>query len=140
MALPIARYATHEDFDTLFPVEHRQEFWKLVRKTLTEVFSCKPDLADLYQKKVESDADDQLFVTGASSGVSPQKSVRDLPVSIGERIATYHASPLSIAADLAGFKGPIPDEKLRKFLILQRDYAKALGIELPKEEGQAKAV
>jgi hypothetical protein len=50
--------------------------------------------------------------------------------SAAERIAVHHTSALSIAADLAGWREPIPDEKLRAFLKLQHDYAKKFGIDL----------
>jgi hypothetical protein len=52
---------------------------------------------------------------------SSKESVAKHRPSAGERIAVYHTSALSIAADLAGWREPIPDEKLRAFLKLQHD-------------------
>src|SRR5271166_3063771 len=90
--------ATRDSFDEHFPNDARERFWALVRNTLS-VFDVDPGLADEYRHELE-----------------------DAPV--GERIAAYHASPLSIAADLAGWSESIPDEMLRKFLELQGTYEK----------------
>ena len=50
--------------------------------------------------------------------------------SVGERIAAYHASPRTIAADLAGWLEPIPNEMLGKFLELQRTFEFSVSLDL----------
>jgi len=99
--------ATRDNFDERFPDDERERFWTLVRNTL-KIFDVDPQRADEYREKLRE-------------------------ARTGERIAVYHTSPLSIAADLAGWSKPIPDEKLAKFLELQRTYAKEfdLSLELP---------
>jgi hypothetical protein len=59
----------------------------------------------------------------ALPSVSSKEGAAKPRPSVGERIAVYHTSALSIATDLAGRREPIPDEKLRAFLKLQRSYA-----------------
>jgi hypothetical protein len=56
--------------------------------------------------------------------------------STGPPLESAHTSALSIAADLAGWREPIPDEKLRAFLKPQHNYVKKFGIdlELPPSE------
>jgi hypothetical protein len=105
-------FATRENFDERFSAEARGRFWTLVRDTVKKVFEADPGLADDYQRDM------------------------DCKASAWERIAVYHTSPLSIAADLAGWRQPIPDEKMLVFLNLQRDYAKQfdISLELPTDE------
>jgi 5,6,7,8-tetrahydromethanopterin hydro-lyase len=104
--------ATRDSFNEQFPDEERERFWALVRNTL-KVFDADPQWADEYRHELKD--------AGA-----------------GELIAVYHASPLSIAADLAGWSEPIPDEKLRKFLELQRTYAKDFNLSLDLPPNDAK--
>ena len=85
---------TRDSFDEQLTDNERQQFWALVRETL-RVFDADSRLADEYRQELEQ-------------------------ASVGERIAAYHASPLTIAADLAGWVEPIPNEMLGKFLELQR--------------------
>jgi hypothetical protein len=133
MAEPKTEFATYENFDELFPAQAREEFWMLVRKTLVEVFKTDPQVADHYRQKIEGSRDNWSSTVPM---LSSRKSVATHMPSAGERIAVYHTSALSIAADLAGWREPIPDEKLCAFLKLQRSYAKNFGIdlELPPNE------
>jgi hypothetical protein len=89
---------TRDNFDQRFPDDDRERFWTLVRKTL-QAFKADPKQADEYRRGLEN-------------------------ARPGERIAVYHTSPLSIAADLAGrpLSEPIPAEVLRQYLELQRIY------------------
>ena len=66
--------ATRDSFDEQLTDNERQQFWALVRDTL-RVFDADPRLADEYRHELEH-------------------------ASVGERIAAYHASPLTIAAAL----------------------------------------
>lgn len=104
--------ATRDNFDERFPDDERERFWNLVRNTL-KIFDADPQRADEYRQKLKD-------------------------ARVGERIAVYHTSPLSIAADLAGWMESIPDEKLRRFLELQRAYAKEFNItlDLPPNPGR----
>jgi hypothetical protein len=135
MAEPKTESATYENFDELFPAQAREEFWMLVRKTLVEVFKTDPQVADSYRQKIEGSGDSWSDVIGGEAfealpGVSGKEGAAKPGPSAGERIAVYHTSALSIAADLAGWREPIPDEKLRAFLKLQHSYAKKLGVDL----------
>jgi hypothetical protein len=103
---------TRDNFDERFPDDEQERFWTLVRRTL-KVFGADPQRAEEYRRKLKD-------------------------ARTGERIAVYHTSPLSIAADLAGWSGPIPKDKLRSFLELQRQYADEFGIslDLPSNHGR----
>jgi hypothetical protein len=133
MAEPKTEFATYENFDELFPAQAREEFWILVRKTLMEIFKTDPQVADHYRQKIEGARDNWSSTVPMPS--SKESAAKDRRYA-GERIAVYHTSALSIAADLAGWREPIPDEKLRAFLKLQQSYAKKLGmdLELPSNE------
>ena len=96
--------ATRDSFDEQLTDNERQQFWALVRDTL-RVFDADPRLADEYRHELEH-------------------------ASVGERIAAYHASPLTIAADLAGWVEPIPNEMLGKFLELQRTFEFSISLDL----------
>jgi 5,6,7,8-tetrahydromethanopterin hydro-lyase len=92
---------TRDNFDERLTDDERQRFWALVRNALGKIFDADPQLADEYRNELEN-------------------------ASVGERIAAYHDSPLSVAADLAGWSKPIPNEMVRIFLDLQRIYAKEI--------------
>jgi hypothetical protein len=116
---PRTIFATREDFDKAMPIEDRERFWKLVEMTITQVFDGKPQTADNYRRQIEGGSDDRWPRDG---GRAP---------SLGEWIAVYHASPLSIAADLSGWRKPVPKNMLHQFLRLQREILKEDGIDVP---------
>lgn len=94
--------------EVLFPFEtpgnrrlsvDRPRYWKLVSDTLAQVFHAAPEIesAERYRTQIEEE--------------SPP----------GERLALYHASPLQVAADLAGVVDrAITDEEVRRYLELER--------------------
>jgi hypothetical protein len=78
-------------------------YWKMVKDTLQHVFEIKPepeklDFADQYRALLSSEA------------------------PIGERILAYHADPIYVAADLAGFT--VTEEHLQRYdLIVRSKFA-----------------
>jgi hypothetical protein len=86
--------ATRDNFDERFPDDEQERFWALVRNTL-RLFDAEPARAVKYRDALKG-------------------------ARVGERIAVYHTSPLSIAADLVGWYEPIPPEMLHRYLELQR--------------------
>ena len=118
-----------EDFDQVMPAKDRDRFWALVRVTLDEVFHRDGYEAYKYRDRVQHAA-------GEYDGTSGEYEDGDSG-SGSEMIAVYHASPLSIAADLADWKKPISEDMLHTFLRLQREILAKDGIELrlpPKED------
>jgi hypothetical protein len=81
-------------------------FWRVVQQTIETVFH---------------DAE-------AASIVHSYREEVDRKASGLEQIALYHSSPLSVAADLAGWSDEIPDRALDAYLVIQRDAARDFGL------------
>ena len=81
-------------------------FWRVVEQTLGTVFrEAKADsIVHDYRREVDREA----------PGL--------------EQIALYHSSPLSVAADLAGWTGEISDCDLDTYLTIQRKAAHDFGL------------
>lgn len=82
------------DSSPIYPDADR--YWRLVKKTLEEVFGGKPNSADKLRRDV---------------GTSPPD----------EQWSFYHAEPLDVAADLAGIGG-ITKKDVKKYRDIADDF------------------
>jgi hypothetical protein len=83
-------------------------FWRVVQQTLGTVFqeAEAPSIVRDYRREVDRKA----------SGL--------------EQIALYHSSPLSVAADLAGWSDEIPDRALETYFSIQQEAAREFGFSM----------
>jgi hypothetical protein len=83
-------------------------FWRVVQQTLGTVFNeaRAASMVQDYRREVDRKA------TGL------------------EQVALYHSSPLSVAADLAGWSDEISDRALETYLSIQREAARDFGLSM----------
>lgn len=95
--------------DSFGSVEAQQLwFWRVVQQTLETVFHAPEAASIVHDYRTEVDRD--------ASGL--------------EQIALYHSSPLSVAADLAGWSDEIPERVLETYFSIQRQAARDFGLSM----------